>query len=147
MSKEKYHIGNTKDFHFGYDCEMKNNLRTIRENRGLSQADLAKLVNTSEPQISRLETGERGLDQKWLIRLSGALKCTKAEILGESPYPIPLAHEPTTMIIDILIEELGDTKVSMNDISRICKRAKEANLLEEADIRGAAKFMLKEMGY
>ena len=63
----------------------KNALFDIREKKGLTQKDVAELIGTTANQISRLETGTRKLAPEWLERLSVALKCTKAELLGEEP--------------------------------------------------------------
>ena len=65
---------------------MKENfLLEIRKQKGMTQRDVADAVNTTANQISRLETGERQLKPEWLERLSKALNCTKAELLGEAP--------------------------------------------------------------
>lgn len=42
-----------------------NQLRKFRLAKGLSQAKLAELVGTSQPQIKRLETGDRKLTREW----------------------------------------------------------------------------------
>lgn len=63
----------------------KNFLLEIRKQKGMTQRDVADAVNTTANQISRLETGERQLKPEWLERLSKALGCTKAELLGEAP--------------------------------------------------------------
>ena len=65
--------------------KIKNALFQIREKKGLTQKDVADLIGTTPNQISRLETGNRKLAPEWLERLSSALKCTKAELLGEEP--------------------------------------------------------------
>lgn len=49
---------------------MKNNLRFFREKKGLSQVQLAKLVNSSQPQINRLEMGDRKLTVEWAERIA-----------------------------------------------------------------------------
>lgn len=45
-------------------------LQRLREDRGLSQAQLAELVGTSQPQINRLEKSKRKLSKDWAERLS-----------------------------------------------------------------------------
>ena len=62
---------------------MSNKLKEIRKSRGLTQSALAQKINSSTPQIVKLERGERQLTQNWLLRLSKALDCTMAEILDE----------------------------------------------------------------
>ena len=67
---------------------MKKNdspMRRIREARNLSQRELAERINASAPQICALENGTRKLAPEWLDRISKALNCTKAELLGEEP--------------------------------------------------------------
>ena len=63
----------------------KTALYKIRKEKGLSQPELAERVGTTTQQISKLENGERKLAPEWIDRLSKALKCSKAELLGEEP--------------------------------------------------------------
>jgi transcriptional regulator with XRE-family HTH domain len=63
---------------------MESNLKKIRKRQGLTQAALARKLNVSESQISRLEKQNRQLTQSWIERLSVALDCSKMELLGES---------------------------------------------------------------
>lgn len=56
-------------------------IKTRRETLGLTQAELAKLAGTSQPQIKRLENGERELTRSWAERLAGPLKTTPIRIL------------------------------------------------------------------
>jgi len=67
---------------------MYNNLLQARQARGLSQHELADRAETSFQQISRLEKGDRRLTMDWVRRLSRALGCTDAEILGLPPVPV-----------------------------------------------------------
>lgn len=73
----------------------KNALFYIRKKMGLTQKQVAELVNTTPGQIFFLETGERKLSPEWLDRLSKALGCTKAELLGETPT---LSREDQVML-------------------------------------------------
>ena len=63
----------------------KNPIYALRQKRGLTQKDIAEAIGTTANQISRLENGDRKLAPEWLERLSQALGCTKAELLGETP--------------------------------------------------------------
>jgi len=60
--------------------EKKNHIKEIRELRGLTMDALADKVNTTQSQISHLETGRRKLTWDWMVRLSDALSCEPVEI-------------------------------------------------------------------
>ena len=60
-------------------------LKEIRKMRQMSQGELAKIVGTSSVNISYLELKKRGLSEEWIAKLSKALNCTKAQLLGEQP--------------------------------------------------------------
>lgn len=62
-----------------------NNLKEIRLKYKITQAELARRLGTTQGQICRLEISTRRLSDAWLERLSKALNCTKAELLGEAP--------------------------------------------------------------
>ncbi|WP_406853518.1 S24 family peptidase [Alsobacter sp. KACC 23698] len=56
-------------------------LRRIREAKGLSQQKLAELAGTSQPQIRRLEVGERELTKSWADRLAPFLDVRSEDLL------------------------------------------------------------------
>jgi transcriptional regulator with XRE-family HTH domain len=57
------------------------NLKELREKKGLTQSQLAELAGTSQPQIRRLENGDRELTVAWAERLAGPLNTTPVGIL------------------------------------------------------------------
>jgi SOS-response transcriptional repressor LexA len=62
----------------------RNHLAEWRKFRdGMTQEALADAIGTNKANISRLESGQRGLSQKWLERLAPALDATPAELLEE----------------------------------------------------------------
>jgi transcriptional regulator with XRE-family HTH domain len=63
-------------------------LRTYREAAGLSQADLAELAGTSQPQVKRLEAGERKLTKEWAVRLAPHLGVQPERLLFRGDQPI-----------------------------------------------------------
>lgn len=56
-------------------------LRLLREKAGLTQAQLAEQAGTSQPQIRRLENGERELTRAWAERLAGPLHTTAVALV------------------------------------------------------------------
>ena len=84
-------------------------LREWREFREMTQEDLAGKVRpaTNASVISLLESGDRGLSNKWLERLAPALGTKKGFILDMNPY------ETDTAILEIwgLIPEDDRPKV------------------------------------
>lgn len=64
--------------------QLGERVRTLREQRGLSQGQLAALVGTHPQSLSQAERGVRSLTLQQVIKLSRALKVSTDEILGES---------------------------------------------------------------
>jgi transcriptional regulator with XRE-family HTH domain len=60
-------------------------LRAARENAGLSQGQVAKLMNMHRPSISEMEAGNRRVSADELTRLAELYDVKTAWILGESP--------------------------------------------------------------
>lgn len=58
-----------------------NNIRTVREMRGLTQEALAQKLGTSAAQVNRLEKSVRKLTIEWLLKLCAALDATADEIV------------------------------------------------------------------
>jgi transcriptional regulator with XRE-family HTH domain len=56
-------------------------LQKLREERGLSQQQLAELAGTSQPQINRLEKSKRTLSKAWAERLSPHLGISAEKLL------------------------------------------------------------------
>jgi transcriptional regulator with XRE-family HTH domain len=69
---------------------LENQLRALREAKGMTLDQLASAVGTTNQQISHLELGKRQLTVAWLTRLSDVLECHPWSIVGEpSPDPGP----------------------------------------------------------
>jgi transcriptional regulator with XRE-family HTH domain len=72
-----------------YMAEDTNHLAAWRAFRHLTQAELAEKVDTTKAVISNLETGARGLSDKWLRRLAPALGTTPGMLLDHDPNDLP----------------------------------------------------------
>ncbi|KAF2991133.1 helix-turn-helix domain-containing protein [Methylocystis sp. MJC1] len=64
------------NYHFGMNA-----LKKIRETKGVSQARLAELAGTTQPQINRLEAAKRKLTKEWAERLAPHLGVKPVELL------------------------------------------------------------------
>ncbi|NDV87068.1 helix-turn-helix domain-containing protein [Aurantimonas aggregata] len=62
-------------------AEGMSNLRHYRLQAGMSQARLAELAKTSQPQINKLEIGDRKLTREWAERLAPHINATAQELL------------------------------------------------------------------
>lgn len=62
----------------------KTALYDLRQKRGMTQRQIAEAIGASVQQVCALENGTRKLAPEWIDRLSKVLKCSKAELLGES---------------------------------------------------------------
>lgn len=66
----------------GIDGKPMNRIKELREQRGWSLVETARRAETTDATISRLETGERQLTEKWLRVLAQVFGVHPAEILG-----------------------------------------------------------------
>jgi|GEM_PF-1107277 len=74
------------------------NLRAIRERRGLSQAELYRRSGVAQPSISEIETGHRGAQIRTLTKLADALGVRVADLFAEDVPPVP--PPPQTPLTD-----------------------------------------------
>ncbi len=74
------------------------NLRAIRERRGLSQAELYRRSGVAQPSISEIETGHRGAQIRTLTKLADALGVRVADLFAEDVPPVP--PPPKTPLTD-----------------------------------------------
>ncbi len=63
-------------------AQIAEQVATRRRDRGLSQADLAALVGTTQSAIARLESGGRPPRIDTLLRIADALECDLIVHLG-----------------------------------------------------------------
>jgi transcriptional regulator with XRE-family HTH domain len=80
---------------------MANQLRTIRERRGLSVARLARLVGASRSKIYKLENGSQRLTDVWLARLAAALDAAPADFLTAGGPSVPVSHYISAAFSDL----------------------------------------------
>ena len=62
-----------------------NHLEAWRRKAGMSQAELAVAVDTTQGMIAHLESDRRGLSAKWLRRLAPVLNTTPGMLLDHNP--------------------------------------------------------------
>lgn len=87
-----------------------NALRAIRQHRGLSQVQLAKLAGVSQSQIDRLEKDglkgakSRKLSKAWALRLAPHLSCTPEQLMGFHSFLSgePILNEPEQRMLAML---------------------------------------------
>jgi transcriptional regulator with XRE-family HTH domain len=96
---------------------MKNRIRELRERAGLSQAQLAELVGTTQAEISRLETGERRLTVDWMARIARALMLRPSDLLPTAAVPEVEAQEVELLGNFRAMSEPGRT--ALIDLSRL----------------------------
>lgn len=65
-----------------------NYLRAWREHRGLTQEKLGEMAQTTGAVIGLLETGERGLSDKWLRLLAPLLGTRPGYLLEVDPHDV-----------------------------------------------------------
>ncbi|CAO3414258.1 XRE family transcriptional regulator [Azospirillum endophyticum] len=66
-------------------------MRELRQAAGLSQEKLAELAGTSQPQINKLETGQRKMTVDWAVKLAGPLGVEPTVLLGLDAPTVPAA--------------------------------------------------------
>lgn len=93
-----------------------NHLRAWREIRELTQEQLADKVGTAANVISLLESGERGLSHKWLLKLAPALGTTPGFLLDYDPYRID------TSFLDVALSVPEDRRDEARQMLEIIRK-------------------------
>jgi transcriptional regulator with XRE-family HTH domain len=94
----------------------RNYLRAWREHRRMTQAQLAEMVDTTGAVISLLESGQRGLSDKWLRKLAVALGTRPGHLLEVDP------NEVSSDVLDIWAEIPDEDKEKARDVLRAFRR-------------------------
>lgn len=58
-------------------------IKELREAKGLTQEQLADRIGTNAGYLSRMETGKRQTNTKWLGRIAFELGCTVSDLVGK----------------------------------------------------------------
>lgn len=98
---------------------LKDNLKTLRKNKGLSQEELSIKLNVVRQTISKWETGLSVPDAEMLITISEFFETPVSDILGES------IEEKETNDIKIISEKL---EIINEQLSISQKQKKEKKL-------------------
>jgi transcriptional regulator with XRE-family HTH domain len=83
------------------------NIKKIRRSNGLSQAELAELVNTSTHYIGMIEMQRQFPSPEMLERIAGALKIDSPELFSMDAFPIDAVKKLQGLI-------LSDVEKAMN---------------------------------
>jgi transcriptional regulator with XRE-family HTH domain len=87
-------------------------LRQLRESRGLTQADVARLANLQPANLSRIESGRYDVASSTLWKILSALRCSVAELAAPAftrlapPVSVRVTRPPFS------VEDKGDTNES-----------------------------------
>ena len=114
---------------------LKDNLKTLRKNKGLSQEELSIKLNVVRQTISKWETGLSVPDAEILITISEFFETPVSDILGES------IEEKETNDIKIISEKLEIINEQLS-ISQKQKKKRNYILLIIADIFVILLFIL-----
>ena len=77
-----------------------NRIRSLRQEKGWTQDDLAARLNTKRQTVGHYETGIRGLDVETILRLCEIFGCTADYLLGRSRLQEPgLSDEEESMLL------------------------------------------------
>ena len=106
---------------------LKDNLKTLRKNKGLSQEELSIKLNVVRQTISKWETGLSVPDAEMLVTISELFETPVSEILGES------IEEKETNDLKIISEKLEVINEQLS-ISQKQKRKRKIMVLLIIDI-------------
>lgn len=74
--------------------EFKQNLRRIRELRGMTQAEMGQRAGVAAASVSHFETGQRSPSLATLVKLADALSVTVDTLLGRAPMQAAAQLDP-----------------------------------------------------
>jgi transcriptional regulator with XRE-family HTH domain len=94
----------------------RNHLKAWREHRGMTQARLAEAIGTTGAVISLLESGDRRLSDKWLLKIAPVLNTRPGHLLELDP------SEAGNDILDIWADIPEERRDQARDVLRTFRR-------------------------
>lgn len=100
-------------------------LRKLRENKKITQKELAKILNTSESAIGMYERGEREPNFETVDKIANYFSVTSDYLLGRSNNPAPNQDEirDYSPFLKAIKEKYPDVNVDDPDIRRKLMKA------------------------
>lgn len=74
------------------EFSLKNKLKLLRNNRDLTQLDVANYLNMTRPGYAHYENGIRNPDSQTLLKLANLYQISVDELVDENDLPIEIAH-------------------------------------------------------
>lgn len=71
---------------------MKNRIRELRKQRGLTMKQLGSMLGLAESTVSQYETGKRQPDNETLLKLGEIFDVTVDFLLGGEKCPLPFSR-------------------------------------------------------
>ena len=62
---------------------MTNKIKSVRESKGITQLELARITRIAPTNLSSIETGKQYAYPGWRKRIAAALEVSEKELFGE----------------------------------------------------------------
>lgn len=107
------------------------NLKEIRKKKGISQKKIAEILNISQTQMYRIESGISAINSDHIVKLCNFLKVSADELLGiksieEQAKEIKEKYN-TNLTLDEIIHIKETLEKSANYINKLIKEKGEEN--------------------
>lgn len=128
----------------GQYTTMENQIRALRKQHGLTQADLADTLGVTIAQVSKWESGKVDLPTSRLMALAEALKCSVGALLGVDGFDImpdanALAFRMEGASLERMREDLPIYGTALGAVREIDGEAIEQTTLNKAEVLQYAK--------
>ena len=116
-----------------------------RKRRGLTQAVLAGLAGVSQPFVSQVEAGQKGIERRsTLVAIAGALQVSVADLLGQPGDPTDPAKAGVARVVPAirlaLIEIEEGERAPSRDVEQVATAIEHmTELRSRSDYAGMAR--------
>ena len=112
-------------------------LKELREEKGLSQSDLASVLNVAQNTISQWENGTRGIDNKMTVRIANFFEVSTDYLLGNDSFGRMTQDEKLIILMQRAEKNHGlklvfDKTADLND-KELEKLSKMIDIIKEED--------------
>lgn len=85
---------------------MGRSIRRIRQSKGMTESQLAKLLNSHQSNINRIENGKQGYSIDFLLRMSKALGVPPYDFFSDEPLVAKGDFEKSPLILEHFPDKL-----------------------------------------